>query len=148
MIFKSKLIKILLSFILILLFTFGTIKIFKIKESNNINIKYVNKIESNLYQKINVYDYNENTSQYEIKELMFTKDNIYEEIFYYYNDKFSYSVDSIEVEENNKIKNIIINLKDNSKDINLNDFKLLKLTYRQLNINNIIIKYKDNQIIV
>lgn len=148
MIFKSKLIKILLSFILILLFTFGTIKIFKIKESNNINIKYVNKIESNLYQKINVYDYNENTSQYEIKELMFTKDNIYEEIFYYYNDKFSYLVDSIEVEENNKIKNIIINLKDNSKDINLNDFKLLKLTYRQLNINNIIIKYKDNQIIV
>lgn len=148
MIFKSKIIKTLLSFILILLFTFGTIKIFKIKESNNINIKYVNKIESNLYQKINVYDYNENTSQYEIKELMFTKDNIYEEIFYYYNDKFSYSVDSIEVEENNKIKNIIINLKDNSKDINLNDFKLLKLTYRQLNINNIIIKYKDNQIIV
>lgn len=148
MIFKSKLIKILLSFILILLFTFGTIKIFKIKESNNINIKYVNKIESNLYKKINVYDYNENTSQYEIKELMFTKDNIYEEIFYYYNDKFSYSVDSIEVEENNKIKNIIINLKDNSKDINLSDFKLLKLTYRQLNINNIIIKYKDNQIIV
>lgn len=148
MIFKSKIIKILLSFILILLFTFGTIKIFKIKESNNINIKYVNKIESNLYQKINVYDYNENTSQYEIKELLFTKDNIYEEIFYYYNDKFSYSVDSIEVEENNKIKNIIINLKDNSKDINLNDFKLLKLTYRQLNINNIIIKYKDNQIIV
>lgn len=148
MIFKSKLIKILLSFILILLFTFGTIKIFKIKESNNIDIKYVNKIESNLYEKINVYDYNENTSQYEIKELMFTKDNIYEEIFYYYNDKFSYSVDSIEVEENNKIKNIIINLKDNSKDINLSDFKLLKLTYRQLNINNIIIKYKDNQIIV
>ena len=46
------------------------------------------------------------------------------------------------------IKNIIINLKDNSKDINLSDFKLLKLTYRQLNINNIIIKYKDNQIIV
>ena len=148
MIFKSKIIKILLSFILILLFTFGTIKIIKIKESNNINIKYVNKIESNLYQKVNVYDYNENTSQYEIKELMFTKDNIYEEIFYYYNYKFSYSVDSIEVEENNKIKNIIINLKDNSKDINLNDFKLLKLTYRQLNINNIIIKYKDNQIIV
>ena len=148
MIFKSKIIKILLSFILILLFTFGTIKIFKIKESNNINIKYVNKIESNLYQKINVYDYNENTSQYEIKELMFTKDNIYEEIFYYYNDKFSYSLDSIEVEENNKIKNIIINLKDNSKDINISDFKLLKLTYRQLNINNIIIKYKDNQIIV
>ena len=148
MIFKSKIIKILLSFILILLFTFGTIKIFKIKETNNINIKYVNKIESNLYQKINVYDYNENSSQYEIKELMFTKDNIYEEIFYYYNDKFSYSVDSIEVEENNKIKNIIINLKDNSKDINLNDFKLLKLTYRQLNINSIIIKYKDNQIIV
>lgn len=145
MIFKSKIIKLLLCFVFIFSLIFCTIKIFKHNESNNIKVNYVNKIESELYEKIKVYDYKDNTNQYEIKELLFTKSNIYQEIFYYYNDRFNYKVESISINQNNEV---IINLNDENKNINLNDFKLVKLTYKQLNIKNIIINYKDKQVII
>ena len=79
-----------------------------------------------------VYDYDINTDQYIINENKFTKFNILYEIFYYYNDRYNYSLDSIEFDDNDK-SIIIIKLRDGN-NFNITDFKIMKLTYNQLNI--------------
>jgi len=143
---RSKIITIILSFIFILFLFYFTNRIIISKKDNEIVVKYVNKIESDLYLNLYVYDYDYNSNQYLIKELKFTKYNILYEIFYYYNDKFNYKLDLIEY-ENSDNNILIIKLKDDNV-ININDFKLMKLTYNQLKIKNIKILTNNETIVV
>jgi hypothetical protein len=113
---------------------------------NNIIVKYVNKIESDLYSNLFVYDYDINTDQYIINENKFTKFNILYEIFYYYNDRYNYNLDSIEFDDNDKSV-IIIKLRDGN-NFNITDFKIMKLTYNQLNIKKIKLLFDDETIII
>jgi len=143
---RSKIITIILSFIFILFLFYFTNRIIISKKDNEIVVKYVNKIESDLYLNLYVYDYDYNSNQYLIKELKFTKYNILYKIFYYYNDKFNYKLDLIEY-ENSDNNILIIKLKDDNV-ININDFKLMKLTYNQLKIKNIKILTNNETIVV
>lgn len=144
---KSKLITFLIMSIFLIVLSLLTIKIIKHNKENIIIVKYVNKIESELYLDLYVYDYDNNSDQYIINQYKFTKSNILYEIFYYYNDHLNYNLENIEIDAQNNNNNIIIHLKGNS-DININDFKLMKLTYNQLNIKNIQVKFNNQTIIV
>ena len=148
MIFKEKRKKLtlLLSSIFIILLITCTFKIMNKSSDNNIIVKYVNKIESDLYSNLFVYDYDINTDQYIINENKFTKFNILYEIFYYYNDRYNYSLDSIEFDDNDK-SIIIIKLRDGN-NFNITDFKIMKLTYNQLNIKKIKLIFDDETIII
>ena len=148
MIFKEKRKKLtlLLSSIFIILLITCTFKIMNKNSDNYIIVKYVNKIESDLYSNLFVYDYDINTDQYIINENKFTKFNILYEIFYYYNDRYNYSLDSIEFDDNDK-SIIIIKLRDGN-NFNITDFKIMKLTYNQLNIKKIKLIFDDETIII
>ena len=148
MIFKEnrKKLTLLLSSIFIILLITCTFKIMNKSSDNNIIVKYVNKIESDLYSNLFVYDYDINTDQYIINENKFTKFNILYEIFYYYNDRYNYSLDSIEFDDNDK-SIIIIKLRDGN-NFNITDFKIMKLTYNQLNIKKIKLIFDDETIII
>lgn len=148
MIFKEKRKKLtlLLSSIFIIFLITCTVKIMNKNSDNNIIVKYVNKIESDLYSNLFVYDYDINTDQYIINENKFTKFNILYEIFYYYNDRYNYSLDSIEFDDNDK-SIIIIKLRDGN-NFNITDFKIMKLTYNQLNIKKIKLLFDDETIII
>ena len=148
MIFKEKRKKLtlLLSSIFIIFLITCTFKIMNKNSDNNIIVKYVNKIESDLYSNLFVYDYDINTDQYIINENKFTKFNILYEIFYYYNDRYNYNLDSIEFDDNDK-SIIIIKLRDGN-NFNITDFKIMKLTYNQLNIKKIKLLFDDETIII
>lgn len=148
MIFKEKRKKLtlLLSSIFIIFLITCTVKIMNKNSDNNIIVKYVNKIESDLYSNLFVYDYDINTDQYIINENKFTKFNILYEIFYYYNDRYNYNLDSIEFDDNDK-SIIIIKLRDGN-NFNITDFKIMKLTYNQLNIKKIKLLFDDETIII
>lgn len=148
MIFKEKRKKLtlLLSSIFIIFLITCTVKIMNKNSDNNIIIKYVNKIESDLYSNLFVYDYDINTDQYIVNENKFTKFNILYEIFYYYNDRYNYNLDSIEFDDNDK-SIIIIKLRDGN-NFNITDFKIMKLTYNQLNIKKIKLLFDDETIII
>ena len=143
---KRKILTLLLSSIFIIFLITCTFKIMNKNSDNNIIVKYVNKIESDLYSNLFVYDYDINTDQYIINENKFTKFNILYEIFYYYNDRYNYSLDSIEFDDNDK-SIIIIKLRDGN-NFNITDFKIMKLTYNQLNIKKIKLLFDDETIII
>ena len=143
---KRKILTLLLSSIFIIFLITCTVKIMNKNSDNNIIVKYVNKIESDLYSNLFVYDYDINTDQYIINENKFTKFNILYEIFYYYNDRYNYSLDSIEFDDNDK-SIIIIKLRDGN-NFNITDFKIMKLTYNQLNIKKIKLIFDDETIII
>lgn len=143
---KRKILTLLLSSIFIIFLIACTVKIMNKNNDNNIIVKYVNKIESDLYSNLFVYDYDINTDQYIINENKFTKFNILYEIFYYYNDRYNYSLDSIEFDDNDK-SIIIIKLRDGN-NFNITDFKIMKLTYNQLNIKKIKLLFDDETIII
>lgn len=143
---KRKILTLLLSSIFIIFLITCTVKIMNKNSDNNIIVKYVNKIESDLYSNLFVYDYDINTDQYIINENKFTKFNILYEIFYYYNDRYNYSLDSIEFDDNDK-SIIIIKLRDGN-NFNITDFKIMKLTYNQLNIKKIKLLFDDETIII
>ena len=143
---KRKILTLLLSSIFIIFLITCTVKIMNKNSDNNIIVKYVNKIESDLYSNLFVYDYDINTDQYIINENKFTKFNILYEIFYYYNDRYNYNLDSIEFDDNDK-SIIIIKLRDGN-NFNITDFKIMKLTYNQLNIKKIKLLFDDETIII
>lgn len=143
---KRKILTLLLSSIFIIFLITCTVKIMNKNSDNNIIVKYVNKIESDLYSNLFVYDYDINTDQYIINENKFTKFNILYEIFYYYNDRYNYNLDSIEFDDNDKSV-IIIKLRDGN-NFNITDFKIMKLTYNQLNIKKIKLLFDDETIII
>lgn len=143
---KRKILTLLLSSIFIIFLITCTFKIMNKNSDNNIIVKYVNKIESDLYSNLFVYDYDINTDQYIVNENKFTKFNILYEIFYYYNDRYNYNLDSIEFDDNDK-SIIIIKLRDGN-NFNITDFKIMKLTYNQLNINKIKLLFDDETIII
>lgn len=137
--YKNKVIIKTLSFILIIfLLCFLIIKVIVYNKSYDINIKIVDNINSELYELVTFYDYNELTLQYEITEQYVSKENILYTIFNYYN--LEYSLDSLVCE--NGTLNIILN--DNV--INITDFKKMKLSCKCLHIDKIILNY-NNKII-
>lgn len=139
-----RLLKITIILIIILLFSFIIIKINNNKKSNNIEINYVNELNSELYNFIYLYDYNENTCQYECKKETIEKDNVLEYIFYYYNDNLIYDLESICL--NNDI--VYLTIKNDNQELQKNIFKKMKLSYEDLSINKLIIKYNNQEYII
>lgn len=139
-----RLLKITIILIIILLFSFIIIKINNNNKSNNIEIKYVNELNSELYNFIYLYDYNENTCQYQCKKETIEKDNVLEYIFYYYNDNLIYDLESISL--NNDI--VYLTIKNDNQELQKNMFKKMKLSYEILTINKLIVKYNDQEYII
>lgn len=139
-----RLLKITIILIIILLFSFIIIKINNNNKSNNIEINYVNELNSELYNFIYLYDYNENTCQYECKKETIEKDNVLEYIFYYYNDNLIYDLESISL--NNDI--VYLTIKNDNQELQKNMFKKMKLSYEILTINKLIVKYNDQEYII
>lgn len=139
-----RLLKITIILVIILLFSFIIIKINNNKKSNNIEIKYVNELNSELYNFIYLYDYNENTCQYQCKKETIEKDNVLEYIFYYYNDNLIYDLESISL--NNDI--VYLTIKNDNQELQKNMFKKMKLSYEILTINKLIVKYNDQEYII
>lgn len=139
-----RLLKITIIFIIILLFSFIIIKINNHKKSNNIEINYVNELNSELYNFIYLYDYNENTCQYECKKETMEKDNVLEYIFYYYNDNLIYDLETINIIDNT----VYIKLKKNkNQKLERKIFKKMKLSYNSLLINKLIVSFNNEQYI-
>lgn len=141
-VYKSKILIYSIITIFVLSFTFLLFKINEKTSENNYNVKYVNKIESELYEFIKVYNYNDNSGQYEVTDYIVTKNNSLYEIFYYYNDE-NYEIKSLEL--NNDI--LYITLKD-VEDLNLFCFRKMKLSYKFLNINTLIVKNNGIEYII
>lgn len=139
-----KLLKITIIFIIILLFSCIIIKINNHKKSNNIEINYVNELNSELYNFIYLYDYNENTCQYECKKETMEKDNVLEYVFYYYNDNLIYDLETINIIDNT----VYIKLKKNkNQKLERKIFKKMKLSYNSLLINKLIVSFNNEQYI-
>lgn len=113
--------------------------VYKYKNNATINTQYVKTIESELYDFITVYNYNEHKGNYECSEIIINKDYSIESVFYYYSEA-DYDLINYEFEENVLILNVLCQ----STQINQNVFQKMKLSYKSLGIKEIIINYKNN----
>lgn len=139
-----RLLKIIVTLIILLLFSYFIIKINNNKKNNNIEINYVNELNSELYNFINLYDFNNNTGQYECKQIIVEKENTIEYIFYYYNDDLLYDLENIKLENNT----LFLTIKNNDNEFQKNIFKKMKLSYEDLSINKLIITYNNQEYII
>lgn len=141
---KNKVLKILLfSVIFIFVFVLGS-KIIIDNRNYNINVKYVDEINSKLYDLVTVYNYNDITKRYDITEMTVKKDEFLYSIFNYYNKDLKYKLNSIFKEEDI----ITINLEDGDNEIDLYLIRIMKLSYSYVNVNKIIINYNDKQYVI
>lgn len=141
---KNKVLKILLfSVIFIFVSVLGS-KIIIDNRNYNINVKYVDEINSELYDLVTVYNYNDITKRYDIIEMTVKKDEFLYSIFNYYNKDLKYKLNSIFKEEDI----ITINLEDGDNEIDFYLIKIMKLSYSCLDVNKIIVNYNDNQYII
>lgn len=141
---KNKVLKILLfSVIFIFVSVLGS-KIIIDNRNYNINVKYVDEINSKLYDLVTVYNYNDITKRYDITEMTVKKDEFLYSIFNYYNKDLKYKLNSIFKEEDI----ITINLEDGDNEIDLYLIRIMKLSYSYVNVNKIIINYNDKQYVI
>jgi len=134
---KKKIIKYLLVIILIASFTFVYIEISKHNESFDIQVKKVDEINSELYDLVTLYEYNESLSQYVIQYKYIKKEYVIYDIFEFYNKDLIYSMESFKLEDDN----LIIKLDNLDNEINeVYTFKKMKLSFKSININKLIKK--------
>lgn len=139
-----RLLKVTIILILILLFSYFIIKINKNNNKSYISIKYVNEINSELYDYIHLYNYNAITGQYDYKYNYIKKTDAIEYVFYYYNDNLIYDLETINIINNT----VYINLKNNkNQKLERNIFKKMKLSYNSLLINKLIVSFNNEQYI-
>ncbi len=141
---KLKILKILLvSIVIIFICVLGS-KIISNNNSYSINIKYVDEIDSEIYDLIYFYDYNEITSQYDIKQIKVLKNNNLHSIFNYYNMDLKYKLNSI-----TKIEEVItINLDDGDRELDMNLIRVMKLSFSCVEVKKVIINYNNKQYVV
>lgn len=138
MVLSKKIIKyliIILIFIVCIIFTFRLVKKNNFK---NLNIKYVNEIQSELYEKVTLYKFNNEYSQYDLVIDYVDKDNFVNYIFNYYYEDSIYVLKDYKLDKENVILEI-----DNINNVNVNDFKLIKLTFLSLNFKKVSIKCNE-----
>lgn len=138
MVLSKKIIKyliIILIFIVCIIFTFRLVKKNNFK---NLNIKYVNEIQSELYEKVTLYKFNNEYSQYDLVIDYVDKDNFVNYIFNYYYEDSIYVLKDYKLDKENVILEI-----DNINNVNVNDFKLIKLSFLSLNFKKVSIKCNE-----
>ena len=138
MVLSKKIIKyliIILIFIVCIIFTFRLVKKNNFK---NLNIKYVNEIQSELYEKVTLYKFNNEYSQYDLVIDYVDKDNFVNYIFNYYYEDSIYVLKDYKLDK----ENVIIEI-DNINNVNVNDFKLIKLSFLSLNFKKVSIKCNE-----
>lgn len=139
-----RLLKITITLVILLLFSYFIIKINNNKKNNNIEINYVNELNSELYNFINLYDFNNNTGQYECKQIIVEKENTLEYIFYYYNNDLLYDLENIRLNNNT----LFLTIQNNDNEFSKSMFKKMKLSYEDLSINKLIIKYNNEKYVI
>ncbi len=130
--------------ITILLTTFISLHYAKNISFFDYDIKYVDEIESDLYEKVKLYKYNSINNNYEINEIHLLKDELLQQVFYYYNNDLKYYANELNYNDNT----VYIKLQNNNKKIDLVVFKLMKLSYESLEINELVINYNNEEYII
>lgn len=134
MIIKKNIKILIIILILIVMGIFSYRLIYK-NNYSDINVKYVNEIESELYCKVKLYDYNNETGQYDINDKYIDENYLIYYIFNYYNKDYNVLLKDYQFDSESLILEI-----NYEKDIDLNVFKLMKLSYLSCNIKNLSIK--------
>ena len=111
-----------------------------IKEGHDL----MDEIESDLYEKVKLYKYNSINNNYEINEIHLLKDELLQQVFYYYNNDLKYYANELNYNDNT----VYIKLQNNNKKIDLVVFKLMKLSYESLEINELVINYNNEEYII
>lgn len=130
--------------ITILLTTFISLHYAKNISFFDYDIKYVDEIESDLYEKVKLYKFNSINNNYDINEIHLLKDDLFQQVFYYYNNDLKYYVNELNHFDNT----VYIKLQNNDEELNLLVFKLMKLSYESLNIEKLVINYNNEEYII
>lgn len=130
--------------LIILLTTFISLHYTKNISFFDYDIKYVESIQSDLYQSVKLYKYNERSNNYEINETYILKEEILYHVFYYYNNDLDYNLSGFNIDDTT----VHIKLENDNKEIDLLIFKLMKLSYESIQINKLIISYNNQEYII
>ena len=137
---KRKIMKLTLCFVSIILFSFLFIKVLNHNNSDEVIVKKVDRLESNLYDLVTFYKFDDSKGNYIVEHKYVRKENSVYEIFNYYNIDLRYDINNIALENN------ILKININSSEISMHIFKKMKLSYQSINIDKLIIQCNNIEI--